>query len=141
MTEISPKILETSSEPPPKKKRANFTLEFKNEVIRFAEQTNNCQAQKKYGVARACIQRWRHLKVFLNYSSSINKFLEFQHELAFESEGKQGAKRLGGAGRPLKNVELDEKVEDWIASKNGKISGKDIKEYAKKINGNADFKV
>lgn len=63
-----------------------------------------------------------------------------KHELAFESEGKQGAKRLGGAGRPLKNVELDEKVEDWIASKNGKISGKDIKEYAKKINGNADFK-
>ncbi|CAL2041820.1 unnamed protein product [Caenorhabditis brenneri] len=113
------------------KRRLNYTLEFKNKVIQYAERTNNCQAAIKYQVPRQCIQRWRQIKPELE-------------ELMQGTPHSSKKKRLGGGGRPLKNVELDEKLDLWLKAKirerGTKITGKMIKEYAISIAGNDSFK-
>ncbi|EFO93564.1 hypothetical protein CRE_02626 [Caenorhabditis remanei] len=132
MSETPPLDAPTTSDTPKpvvQKRRFNYTLAYKMEVIKWAESTNNCQASTRFGVPRQCIQSWRKMK----------------NELLLEEiQGKSGKKkRLGGGGRPLKNVEVDEKLEEWLKEKQAdgvKITGKMIKEYAMTISENEDFK-
>ncbi|EGT38418.1 hypothetical protein CAEBREN_13502 [Caenorhabditis brenneri] len=169
------------------KRRLNYTLEFKNKVIQYAERTNNCQAAIKYQVPRQCIQvcslcslcslerlrrirRGLALSFYREYCRGLGSFAnhlshfcslcsleklriifrrwrQIKPELEELMQGTPHSskkKRLGGGGRPLKNVELDEKLDLWLKAKirerGTKITGKMIKEYAISIAGNDSFK-
>ncbi|ULT97484.1 hypothetical protein L3Y34_005357 [Caenorhabditis briggsae] len=122
---------EETPETPQKFRRQNYTLEFKTQVVEFAEKTNNCQASTLFGVPRQCIQNWRRVKEeFLNAEEPFGK-------------PKKQMKRLKGGGRKLKNAEMDQKMEKWLKEKEEigeKITGTMIKEYAISISGDSEFR-
>ncbi|PIC36539.1 hypothetical protein B9Z55_015487 [Caenorhabditis nigoni] len=122
---------EEAPEKPQKFRRQNYTLEFKTQVVEFAEKTNNCQASTLFGVPRQCIQNWRRVKEdFLNAKEPFGK-------------PKKQMKRLKGGGRKLKNAEMDQKMEKWLKEKEEmgeKITGTMIKEYAISISDDSEFR-
>ena len=43
-------------------KRKSYTTEFKLEVIKYAENTNNYKAAEEYSIHRKTVQDWKKLK-------------------------------------------------------------------------------
>ncbi|EFO94061.1 hypothetical protein CRE_27869 [Caenorhabditis remanei] len=88
-----------------RKRRLNFTLDFKKEAVQFAIKTNNVKAAERFSVSRQCIQNWKEQQAEL--------------ESAVEKDGAK-RRRLNGAGRHVKDADFDENLSAWVREKRAK---------------------
>lgn len=63
----------TSSSQIPKQERHYYDANYKLNVIRYAEDTNNCAAGRKFGISEKNVRRWRKQKIDLQSASSTRK--------------------------------------------------------------------
>lgn len=82
-------------------KRKNYDLQFKLEVVAYAEKYNKSKAAKDKKVSRSCIKDWMAQKAQLKAQ-------------LISSPCSSSGKRLQGAGRPLKDKDFDEKLINWV---------------------------
>jgi hypothetical protein len=80
-------------------KRKAISAKYKLEAVRFAEQTSNTAAAKKFSVDRKQIQRWRKMK------STLETVI---------ATGNPQSQRVPGGGRKEVYSELNHKVRQWI---------------------------
>uniref|UniRef100_A0A8R1I340 HTH CENPB-type domain-containing protein n=1 Tax=Caenorhabditis japonica TaxID=281687 RepID=A0A8R1I340_CAEJA len=83
-----------------RKRRKNYTLDFKKRVADFAFKTDNQRAADKYGVPRQCIQKWKAIRDELD-SETVNY-------------GSSKKKRLEGGGRHVANTDFDNELAEWV---------------------------
>ncbi|KAF1759138.1 hypothetical protein GCK72_015599 [Caenorhabditis remanei] len=109
-----------------RKRRLNFTLDFKKEAVQFAIKTNNVKAAERFSVSRQCIQNWKEQQAEL--------------ESAVEKDGAK-RRRLNGAGRHVKDADFDENLSAWVREKRAKklrVTRRMIQQRAREC---SDFKV
>uniref|UniRef100_A0A0K0DZW9 HTH CENPB-type domain-containing protein n=1 Tax=Strongyloides stercoralis TaxID=6248 RepID=A0A0K0DZW9_STRER len=125
MLPTNSKVIEKSSdsdfdgEPVPDKRRS-FDLNFKLMAVNYAEKNNNSKAARHFKVNRRQIQKWRNQKV------------EIESQLKLSNNFFTN-KRVHGAGRPLKDIDFDEKMINWIREQRNKklrVSRKLIQQQA-----------
>lgn len=85
----------------------SYSIDFKLEVIRYAEMNSNHAASKKYKIDRNSIRDWR-------------KKRDKIEELKVERSGGAKRQRLDGGGRHLTSEEIEENLLEWIFDRHSK---------------------
>ena len=81
-------------------KNKSYTLEFKLEVIKFAELNSNRAVSKKFHVDEKRVGEWKKKQTKISHARAL--------------KGGAVKKRLEGAGRKVTDVDVEEKLLDWI---------------------------
>lgn len=121
----------SESEGPASSKRKNYDLNFKLQVVAYAEKHNKSKAAKDKKVPRSCVKDWTKQKA------------QLEAQLKDSSSSSVSSKRLEGAGRPLKDKEFDEKLINWIHQQRQKklrVSRTMIQKQALTFATDEDFK-
>jgi transposase-like protein len=67
--------------------RRNYDANFKITVLKHAEQSNNCEAARKYSVSEANVRRWKQQKQqFTNVNCTRKLFRGPKHGRFHEAE-------------------------------------------------------
>ena len=85
----------------------SYSIDFKLEVIRYAETNSNHAASKKYIIDRNSIRDWRRKRDKIE-------------ELKVERSGGAKRQRLDGGGRHLTSEEKEENLLEWIFDRRSK---------------------
>ena len=85
----------------------SYSIDFKLEVIRYAETNSNHAAAKKYKIDRNSIRHWR-------------KKRDKIEELKVERSGGAKRQRLDGGGRHLTSEEIEQNLLEWIFDRRSK---------------------
>ncbi|KAI6235132.1 HTH CENPB-type domain-containing protein [Aphelenchoides besseyi] len=84
--------------PASKKKRQQYDVKTKLEVVDYAKRNSNQKTAKEFGVGRSSVQDWRRQK----------------DELKALRNSNSRKRRLPGAGRPLTNATFDDQLIEWV---------------------------